>query len=190
MAKTDPYARRTWRNHKFDNRTVSALQWAEKRYLRRAPLLRKHWVIAQGSYNGSVDVSGHGRMTKQQLYIRAIELDPRYVDHPTNRLAGLVTMVNMPPVSGRRSVGQYRGFIVGGRCTGRIPINTGNYEPFGYDYLIINSIDRIESLASNPTTMRRISASPAPRAQRRPSCRMLTRRRPSCQRRWAAARPA
>lgn len=80
-----------------------------------------------------------------------IELDPRYVDHPTNRLAGLVTMVNMPPVSGRRNLGQYRGFIVGGRCTGRIPINTGNYEPFGYDYLIINSIDRIESLASNPT---------------------------------------
>jgi hypothetical protein len=57
MAKTDPYARRTWRNHKFDNRTVSALQWAEKRYLRRAPLLRKHWVIAQGSYNVGVDAS-------------------------------------------------------------------------------------------------------------------------------------
>ena len=61
MAKTDPYARCTWRNKSFDNRTVSALQWAEKRFLRRAPLLRKHWVIAQGSYNGSVDVSGGTR---------------------------------------------------------------------------------------------------------------------------------
>ncbi len=58
MAKTDPYARCTWRNKSFDNRTVSALQWAEKRYLRRAPLLRKHWVIAQGSYNDTVGVSG------------------------------------------------------------------------------------------------------------------------------------
>lgn len=59
MSKTAPYAKRNWRNKTFDNRTVSALQWAEKKYLRRAPVARKHWVIAQGSYNaGGVRVSG------------------------------------------------------------------------------------------------------------------------------------
>ena len=58
MATSDPYARRVWRGKQFDNRTVSALTWAEKKYLRRAPLMRKHWLISQGSYNaGGVNAS-------------------------------------------------------------------------------------------------------------------------------------
>ena len=44
-----PYKRRTWRGKPFDNRTVSALQWAERHYIDVAPKKRKPWVIYQGS---------------------------------------------------------------------------------------------------------------------------------------------
>ena len=54
--RSDPYARRVWRGHVLDNRTISALEWAEKRYLRRGTG-RKPIRIGQGSYNTSVDAS-------------------------------------------------------------------------------------------------------------------------------------
>lgn len=49
--KTDPYARRTWRGKPFDNRTVSALQWAERHWLDVAPKKRQRWSLYQGSYS-------------------------------------------------------------------------------------------------------------------------------------------
>ena len=53
-----PYAKRTWRGHTFDNRTISAIIWAEKRYLEAAPKKRRPWVVSQGSYNpGGVNAS-------------------------------------------------------------------------------------------------------------------------------------
>ncbi len=57
--KSDPYARVTWRGKPFDNRTVSALQWAEKQYLKRGKG-RKPFAISQGSYSyGSMSAGTH-----------------------------------------------------------------------------------------------------------------------------------
>lgn len=59
MAKTDPYAKVTWRGHRFDNRTVSALKWAERQYLKRGKK-RAPFRIGQGSYNdGSRSAGTH-----------------------------------------------------------------------------------------------------------------------------------
>lgn len=74
-----PYARRYFRGRLLDNRTISALRWAERRYLKVAPRKRKPWVITQGSYNpggvtasagthdggGVLDVSVDGMTDKQ-----------------------------------------------------------------------------------------------------------------------------
>lgn len=49
---SDPYKTRVWRGHLFDNRTISALEWAEKRYLRRG-WKRKPVRFGQGSYSNS-----------------------------------------------------------------------------------------------------------------------------------------
>jgi hypothetical protein len=55
-----PYGRRTWRGHQFDNRTVSALKWAEAKYRAVAPKKRAPWRIGQGSYsNGSLSAGTH-----------------------------------------------------------------------------------------------------------------------------------
>ncbi len=60
MAKTDPYAKVTWRGHRFDQRTVSALKWAERRYIAVAPKKRGPWRIGQGSYSdGSLSAGTH-----------------------------------------------------------------------------------------------------------------------------------
>lgn len=50
--KTNPYARRWWRGHEFDNRTISALEWAEKRYLRRG-WKRQPVRFGQGSFSNA-----------------------------------------------------------------------------------------------------------------------------------------
>lgn len=49
---TDPYARRGWRGYTFDNRTISAYEWAEKRYLRRG-WKRRPIRFGQGSFSHS-----------------------------------------------------------------------------------------------------------------------------------------
>ncbi len=55
--KTKPYAKLWWRGVQVDERTKSALIWAEKRYLKRGKG-RKPWVLTQGSYNpGGVNAS-------------------------------------------------------------------------------------------------------------------------------------
>ncbi len=78
MAKTDPYAKVTWRGHRFDQRTVSALKWAERRYIAVAPKKRGPWRIGQGSYSdgslfagthsggGAVDIMFAGLTRKQR----------------------------------------------------------------------------------------------------------------------------
>ena len=58
--KTDPYKRTTWRGHTFDNRTLSALKYAERGYLRKAPKRRDPFRIGQGSYSdGSLSAGTH-----------------------------------------------------------------------------------------------------------------------------------
>lgn len=55
--KSEPYARLWWRGGQFDNRTVTAIEWAEKRYLKNLKTGkkrgkgRKAWVVTQGGYN-------------------------------------------------------------------------------------------------------------------------------------------
>ncbi len=57
--KTNPYARRVWRGHVLENRTISAVEWAEKRYLRRG-IRRKPWGVGQGSFaQGSLSAGTH-----------------------------------------------------------------------------------------------------------------------------------
>lgn len=55
--KSDPYKRRMYRGVSLDNRSISALEWAEKRYLAVAPRKRKAFTLAQGSYSASVGAS-------------------------------------------------------------------------------------------------------------------------------------
>lgn len=64
--KSDPYGRVWFRGHQFDNRTVSALKWAEARYLRNQKTGKKRgkgrteWRIGQGSFaNGSMSAGTH-----------------------------------------------------------------------------------------------------------------------------------
>jgi hypothetical protein len=53
-----PYKKRTWRGVTLDNRTISAIKWAEAHYASRAPIKRGPFRIGQGSYNaGKVDAS-------------------------------------------------------------------------------------------------------------------------------------
>ena len=57
--RTDPWATTWWRGHKFDNRTVSALMWMEKRYLAHGKN-RRPFSIGQGSFaNGSLSAGTH-----------------------------------------------------------------------------------------------------------------------------------
>lgn len=78
MKRTDPYEKVWWRGHRFDQRTKSALEWAEKHYLAVAPKKRKPFRFGQGSYSdgtlsagthsggGSVDIMFAGLPEKQQ----------------------------------------------------------------------------------------------------------------------------
>jgi len=52
--RTEPYRKRTYRGVTLDNRTISALEWAERHYLDVAPKKRHKFVIVQGSYNSGV----------------------------------------------------------------------------------------------------------------------------------------
>lgn len=62
MAKTDPYEKITWRGHRFDRRTKTAIEWAEKGYRSVAPKKRSAFRIGQGSYsNGSLSAGTHSR---------------------------------------------------------------------------------------------------------------------------------
>ena len=77
--KTKPYHRLWWRGVQVDERTKSAIIWAEKGYIAKAPKKRKAWSITQGSYNaggvaasagthdegGVVDLSIRGMSRKQ-----------------------------------------------------------------------------------------------------------------------------
>ena len=80
MAKSDPYGRTTFRDKPFDNRSKSALIWAEKKWLAVAPKKRKPWKLYQGMYSvgespnskgthdggGAIDVDVRGMTTKQK----------------------------------------------------------------------------------------------------------------------------
>ncbi len=78
MNTTKPYDKITWRGHRFDRRTKSAIEWAEKHYLEVAPKVRKPFRIGQGSYSlgtlsagthaggGAVDIMFAGLNKKQQ----------------------------------------------------------------------------------------------------------------------------
>ncbi len=48
---SDPYKRRAYRGVTLENRTISALEWAEKRYLEVAPRKRSPWRLGQGSFS-------------------------------------------------------------------------------------------------------------------------------------------
>lgn len=57
--RSDPYGKSWHKGQQFDNRTKSALIWAEKQYLKRGKN-RKPWVISQGSFSqGSMSAGTH-----------------------------------------------------------------------------------------------------------------------------------
>ena len=78
MSKTDPYKRVAFRGVTLDERTLSALRWAERKYIAVAPKRRKPWRLGQGSYSqgslsagthaggGAVDIMFAGLTKKQQ----------------------------------------------------------------------------------------------------------------------------
>lgn len=57
---TRPYGRTWFRGVQLDNRTKSALLWAEGRYVGVAPKVRRPWTLAQGSYNAGGVVNSAG----------------------------------------------------------------------------------------------------------------------------------
>lgn len=58
--KTDPYKRVAFRGVTLDERTRSALRWAEAKYIAKAPKKRAEWRIGQGSYNnGDLSAGTH-----------------------------------------------------------------------------------------------------------------------------------
>ena len=58
--ESDPYKKVQFRGVTLDNRTLSALKWAEAKYLKVAPKKRKPWRFGQGSYSaGSLSGSTH-----------------------------------------------------------------------------------------------------------------------------------
>lgn len=60
--KTDPYTRVAFRGHTLDNRTRSALVWAEAKYREVAPKKRAPWRLGQGSYSqGSLSAGTHSK---------------------------------------------------------------------------------------------------------------------------------
>ena len=60
--KSDPYKRRTYRGVTLENRTISALEWAEKRYRKVAPKKRDPWRLGQGSFSqGSLSAGTHSK---------------------------------------------------------------------------------------------------------------------------------
>lgn len=69
-------------------------------------------------------------------------------DHPTHKLGGISTMVNLPVPSDRRAFTEYRGFEVFTRCVGRVPCVTGGFDPAGQNYLIINSPHVVQGYVS------------------------------------------
>lgn len=78
MSTTPPYEKVTWRGHKFDQRTKSAIKWVEQHYIAVAPKKRSALRIGQGSYSdgslsagthsggGAVDIMFAGLNEKQQ----------------------------------------------------------------------------------------------------------------------------
>ena len=58
--KSAPYKKVQFRGVTLDNRTLSALRWAEARYAKAAPLKRSPFRLGQGSYsNGSMSGGTH-----------------------------------------------------------------------------------------------------------------------------------
>ena len=58
--KSAPYKKVQFRGVTLDNRTLSALKWAEVRYAKAAPLKRRPFRLGQGSYSdGSMSAGTH-----------------------------------------------------------------------------------------------------------------------------------
>ena len=81
--KSDPYARTTWRGKPFDNRTVSALKWAERHWLEVAPKKRKPWALYQGSYSTGASPNSKGTHDGGG----AVDVDVRGMNHRQKRAA-------------------------------------------------------------------------------------------------------
>lgn len=75
-----PYARRWYRGVLLDNRTISALEWAEKRYREVAPRKREPFRYAQGSYNaGRVGASAGTHDGGGAVDLGAAHLNPKQI---------------------------------------------------------------------------------------------------------------
>lgn len=74
-----------------------------------------------------------------------------YEDPTTNKLGGINNIFDVDQV-GQNSIrdwSKYRGFIVGDRCVGRIPVSVGNFDPFGYFYVRVNGMYRLGAQTVN-----------------------------------------
>ena len=82
------YGRTWWRGHQFDNRTVSALLWAEGRFLREDKR-RKPWPIGQGSYaDGTLSAGTHSKGGAVDIGFAGMSKDDRAATVKWLRRAG------------------------------------------------------------------------------------------------------
>ena len=100
---------------------------------------------AYNSYSGEAGyghpIFGHGPGSGPKLVLVSGTL---YGDHPINKLGGCTCFEDLVIPATRRTWADYRGFVIGERCVGRVPVAVGNFHPFGYGYHRINSVYRIQ----------------------------------------------
>lgn len=96
-----PYAKTTWRGHRFDNRTVSALKWAEKQYRKAAPRKRAPWRIGQGSFaSGSLSAGTHSGGGAVDIMFAGLNAKQRRATIKWLRRAGFAAWARVGPTWG------------------------------------------------------------------------------------------
>lgn len=108
-----PYGRTWWRGHQFDNRTVSALLWAEKRFLaedkRRAP-----FKVGQGSFaQGSMSAGTHSQGSAVDLMFAGVNPKDRAATVKWLRRAGFAAWARVGPIWGTDN-DHAHGILLGG----------------------------------------------------------------------------
>ena len=96
--KTDPYKKVQFRGVTLDNRTLSALRWAEKRYIAVAPKKRSLFRLGQGSYsNGSLSAGTHSGGGAVDIMFAGLTKKQQYATVKWLRKAGFAAWARTGP---------------------------------------------------------------------------------------------
>ena len=111
-----PYARAMWRGHWFDRRTISALEWVERKYLAerkgRAPLR-----IGQGSFaNGSMSGGTHAGSSAADIMFAGVSNADRADIVKWLRRAGFAAWARTGPLWGANGSNDHaHAILIGGK---------------------------------------------------------------------------